>query len=295
VREERTGIRYLTIVGLLYPDNRLVLQPGFVTERPEYAGEDPESNIRIELLDEGGKALLRQRLAASPVCADGRRIDYWVIASKIPFREGARVARFLRDDIVLEEVRIPSEGPIVRLEWEPRGELRGDQEIRWAGEHPEGAPVNYILSYSSDDGESWRPVSPPTPGTEGVVNFDRLPGGERCRLGLTASDGFNTVTVTTDPFEVPVKPCMAMILAPEDGSEFAEGETAILQGQGFYLEENRPELEALEWRSSVDGPLGRGGLLELPNLSPGAHTITLVAGTGDRAGESTVEIRIGRP
>lgn len=42
-------------------------------------------------------------------------------------------------------------------------------------------------------------------------------------IGLTASDGFNTVTVTTTPFEVPRKPCLAMVLAPEDGTHFPAG------------------------------------------------------------------------
>jgi chitinase len=83
-----------------------------------------------------------------------------------------------------------------------------------------------------------------------------------------------------------------MILSPEDGATFAPDETINLQGQGLYLEENQPETEALVWTSSKDGELGTGTIVDNPRLSPGSHHITLIAGTGERAGKSTISIQI---
>lgn len=201
---EGREMRYLTITGLLHPDNRLDLQPGFVTDSTEFAGEDRESELVVEFLDEADALVLRYRVAVSPVCADGARVDHWVVAAKVPYPAGARSLRFLRQDIVIHEARIPQESPVVRLAWEPTGDRRGEQVIRWTGEHPEGMPLTYLVSYSSDGGESWRALSPPIPDTEFAFDFDGLPGGKRCLIGVTATDGFNTVTVTSEPFDAPV-------------------------------------------------------------------------------------------
>jgi hypothetical protein len=125
------------------------------------------------------------------------------------------------------------------------------------------------------------------------VDFDLLPGGDRCRIGVLATDGVNTIVAESPSFAVPVKPCRAMILAPEDGSSFAIGELVLLQGQGYYLEEQQAETEELVWTSSQAGELGRGMTVEVKGLSPGLHRITLRAGTGERAGEASISIGIG--
>jgi hypothetical protein len=76
-----------------------------------------------------------------------------------------------------------------------------------------------------------------------------------------------------------------MIFAPQDGATFAPGQLGVLHGQGLYLEENKPETEALAWTSSEDGDIGTGMTVQMAKLSPGAHRITLTAGTGERAGK----------
>ncbi len=83
-----------------------------------------------------------------------------------------------------------------------------------------------------------------------------------------------------------------MILAPADGAVFPVGGTVVLQGQGFYLEEHRPELETLDWSSSQDGPLGRGLLIRVKGLPPGTHDIVLRAGVDERVGESSIQIQV---
>lgn len=283
--------RYLTITGVLFPDNRLLLEPGFVTDQPQYSGEDPESDLIGEFLDERGRSLLRYRIPISPVCADGVRVDSWIVAAKIPFPERARTLRFVRDGAVLEERQVPERGPRAEIHWRPRGAARGVQRVRWTSGATGDVEVRYLLAYSHDDGRTWRPVSLPIPATEHEVDFAALPGGTRCRIQVTATDGFNTTSAVTERFEVPIKPCLAMVLSPEDGASFAEGESILFQGQGYYLEESRPELEALEWESSRAGALGRGPVLTL-SLPVGAHRITLVAGEAERAGRSSINIAV---
>lgn len=60
--------QYLTVTGVLHPDNRLDLEPGFLTTEPAYAVEEPDSALVAELADASGKALLRFRLSYGLPC-----------------------------------------------------------------------------------------------------------------------------------------------------------------------------------------------------------------------------------
>ena len=146
-----------------------------------------------------------------------------------------------------------------------------------------------MVCYSNTDGADWHFLSFTIQEPVYEVDFDRLPGGTRCQVGVVASDGVNTVLTATRSFPVPTKPCQALILAPEEGATVGAGETVTLQGQGYYLEEREPELEQLDWSSSVDGALGTGPVLDVA-LSPGTHQITLRAGTRERRCEATVGV-----
>lgn len=284
--------RYLTVTGVLFPDNRLLLQPGFVTEQPHYSEEDRESDVTAELVDEGGRLLLRRHLPVSSVCGDGGRVDSWIIAAKIPFPENTRALILRRDDVVLLEQQRPRREPALSIRWAPRGRPRERQRVTWTVDEPVDAELRYLVEYSHDGGRTWRTISPPLDITEYTVDFASLPGGDRCRIRVTVTDGFNTVSSETRTFAVPVKSCLAMILAPEDGIAVRSDEMLMLQGQGYYLEEARPELEQLEWRSSVVGRLGQGAVVAVPSLPRGPHRITLGAGTGDRIGTTSIEITV---
>jgi hypothetical protein len=68
-------------------------------------------------------------------------------------------------------------------------------------------------------------------------------------------------------------------------------EPVILNGQGYWLEEDQPETVDLTWSSSLDGNLGRGAHLTVA-LSAGLHAITLRAGSGERVSSSTVSVNV---
>jgi hypothetical protein len=293
--DTRDSTRYLTVVGILHPDNRLELRPGFSTDVAALATEDRESGVTVELLGERGQVLLRRGVPAGPVCADGAPVVYHLIAGKVPVPPGARAMRVLREDVVLEEVELAREPPRLRLEWTAPDRPQGRQALAWEADHPEGRPLTFIAAYSHTSGQSWQPLSGPIEERGLEIDFDLLPGGERCLLQVRATDGFNTVSTESEPFAVPVKSCVAMILSPEDGAELESGEPVLLQGQGYYLEEGRPELEALRWNSSIDGPLGEGTLVHLPGLSPGEHEVLLEAGERERVGRARAAIRVSEP
>jgi len=293
VTKPREATQYFTISGVLHPDNRLELEHGFLTTEPGHAVEEPDSALVAELADERGRPLLRFRLPYGLPCTDGGPAADRLVIAKVPYPPATRTIRFVLDGVLVHELEVPGEAPLVELAWDPGEGAEGVRVVRWRGEHPQGRPLRYLLSYSADDGQTWRPLSLPVAETEHEVDFARLPGGARCVLRVLASDGVNTTAALSKTFSRPVQPCYAMILEPEDGTACGAADRVRLQGQGYYLEERQPELDRLDWVSSLDGPLGEGAIVELSGLSPGTHTITLTAGREGRTGAATVTIRVG--
>jgi hypothetical protein len=282
-------VRYLTVTGLLFPDNRLLLQPGYLTDDAGYAEPDPESPLFVELVDDEGRITVRHRIPVAPFSSHPA-VGQLAVAGKVPFPDGTRVLRFFRDDILLEQIEVARASPRVTIEWSPSDPVEGRQTITWSGEHPEGRELHYIVCFYSS-GAGWQPLTTTTAHTEFEVDFDELPGG-RCRIGIFATDGVNTVLKESRTFRSPIKPCFAMILAPADEARVRAGVTTMLEGQGYWREERRPEFDELSWTSSIDGELGTGALVEA-NLSTGVHRVELRAGRGRRVGATTISLFVG--
>jgi hypothetical protein len=121
------------------------------------------------------------------------------------------------------------------------------------------------------------------------VDVEQLPGGERCRIRVRATNGVRSSEAVSPAFSVSVKACQAIIQQPIDGGTVA-AEVSLL-GNGWYLEERQPELWALQWASDRDGPLGEGRGV-FARLSPGEHVISLTAGTDKRAATASVRITV---
>jgi hypothetical protein len=203
------------------------------------------------------------------------------VADKILFPEETRTLRFIRADTntTVHEITRPESQPQIQFDWDPPEEMvvDGRQVISWTAGHPEELPLQFLVFYSHTDGQTWQPANLPLEDRELELDFDQLPGGERCRVKVLATDGANTTEVESGTFRVAEKGLRATILAPEDGATFPLGQAIWLRGQGFHLEEQRPELEDLTWTSSIDGELGSGSVVEV-GPSQGRHDITLRAG-----------------
>jgi hypothetical protein len=283
--------------GLLYHDNRFERQPGF-TIRNVRTTDDKASPLHAELFDDEGRVVLRAGIPLDIPCGDGppgRDFPFRLAVGAVPLPAQAAAARFLVDDVVVEEFRFPEGEPATAFTALPPDGASGRVIVVWESRHPSDAPLTSVASYSSDDGVSWQPLGLPTAGNEVELDLDALPGGERCRVCVKTTDGVHTATTISEPFTLPPRPCVALILTPGPGLEIAEGETLHLQGQGYWLEEQRPEFEALLWSSSLAGALGSGPDIDVAELEDGTHKISLEAGEGDRAGRATVEVVVTPP
>jgi hypothetical protein len=291
-QQEAKRTQYLYLVGRLNPDNRLELVAPHLTDDYQNARDDPDSPLIAQFYDAAENLILRYGVPTTSYTAPKYVFPQIAIRGKVPFPPATRVVRFYHGGVLVHEIIVSEFEPEVMLKWEPADKTTGRQIISWEAKHSEGKPLEYFMRYSHDDGVSWQPVTFATIETKKELDFDRLPGGERCRIMLVATDGIRTTTAQSKSFQVPVKSCKSMIFAPVNGAMLDPSEPIIFEGQGFYLEENLPESEALFWTSSIDGKLGTGMILQVPKLSPGIHQITLSAGTGERAGEASISISV---
>lgn len=286
-----TAARYLTVLGLVGPDDQLDLFPGFVTESDHRVLTDRDSPYVVELLGRGDTVLDRRQLPAQELCGDGLSTGGVALMGKVPYPDDTRAMRILRGDQVLLERTVSEQAPEVRLTWRPSDRPRDRESVTWEANHPADLPLHFIVGYDHLGDDGWRPVSLVTSATSHEVDLAHLPGGPHCRLTVLATDGFHTVQSTSAPFELPPRPCQAFVLAPLDGDQLPADSPVVLHGQGHWLEDDRVERDELRWFSSLDGELGRGATLTR-RLRPGRHEITLVAGTEGRSSTTSVTVDV---
>lgn len=279
----------IRLTGRVDAEGRLTLRPAFPTTIPPENWRHNPLSYFVEVMDTEGHALVRVPLSASGTCG----IDSIAIRGSVDLPERAnridilRVDASGRDPIVLASELVPERAPEIRLLDVPEGEVDGEFILTWEA-HGDPPPIRYFVDYSTN-GETWEPLSLGITESRLTIDFPNLAGGDTCRLAVTASTGFRTARVESDPFQVQEKPCAAIIVRPIDGQELSHD--VVLVGNGWWREEGQPETEQLWWESDVQGELGRGRAIRVL-LEPGTHRITLRAGMDDRAGTESITVHV---
>lgn len=121
---------------------------------------------------------------------------------------------------------------------------------------------------------------PPGPHT---ITFRAIDAG-----GLS---GETTIDIVIDNSQ----PNAPEIILPEDNADFKDCQKIVLKGQAYDNEDGFLPGTALNWTSSIDGPLGRGRS-RIPDrqLSVGRHTLTLTAtDSADTTRSTSITINVG--
>jgi plastocyanin len=180
--------------------------------------------------------------------------------------------------------QVSDSAPTVSL-IEPNGgeTLTNTAVLRWHAADADGDPLSYLIQYSVDDGASWEVVALGiTATTTYTQDLTSLRGTQTGRLRVIASDGVNTGMDASDaPFQVEAKAPQARILSPLDGSSYGTGQTVVLAGEAWDLEDGTSPDTSLSWHSSLSGYLGTGRSVAVADLSPGTHILTLTAVDSD--------------
>jgi hypothetical protein len=190
-------------------------------------------------------------------------------------------------------VRVSAHAPKVRLLSPNGGKPLGERvKVRWKSSDADRNRRWYTVLYTPD-GEHFVPVATGIRRTSVRVNLTTLPGGGSARFEVIASDGVRTGSDRSDrAFAVPVKPPHVSIATPVAGAEFLAGPPITFVSSTTDLQDGTLPASKLEWRSSLQGILGRGPAVTTA-LQPGRHVITLIATNQEGASaESSVEITV---
>jgi hypothetical protein len=159
---------------------------------------------------------------------------------------------------------------------------------------PEDAPVNLTMAATDLDGDTmaWSDdtdlfdIDPTTGQFEFTPTQDEV--GNQL-ITLTADDGHGGLTMMTWDFVVTNvnDPPVIGTVSPESGTKYSEGKAIPLSAQA--TDEDGDTL-TFSWMRG-NKLLGTGRELEVKDLDPGKHTITLVVEDGN-GGETTQDIKV---
>ncbi|MEQ1851988.1 MAG: PQQ-dependent sugar dehydrogenase, partial [Chthoniobacteraceae bacterium] len=131
-------------------------------------------------------------------------------------------------------------------------------------------------------------------GTGASISVSSLSAGNHTITALVADSGGLvgtagiSVTISAPSNTAPV----VAITAPSNGASFASGATVTVTGTANDAQQGNMNA-AINWTSSIDGPLGTGASLSVTTLSVGTHAITAaVTDSGGLTGAALVNITV---
>ncbi|MEM9388253.1 MAG: hypothetical protein AAGA68_24595 [Pseudomonadota bacterium] len=231
----------------------------------------------LEALDERGRVLHRQPVVAQAV-VDGSPSPTAHFLAVLPWSDGTAQLR-LSDSLTGSAVALQpgAHSPALSVAVTP-----GDEQLEVAvhASDSDRDALEFVYQYSPDGGMTWTALATGTPVTEFTVDTTRLAGSEAITSSLVrayASDGLNTVSALSAPFEVSRKAPSAFIASPKSGEVIAHGEGVLLRGLGVDPECcDRAAGEGLHYSWILDEEsVGLGRWVTVEGLAPGWHSATL--------------------
>ena len=152
-------------------------------------------------------------------------------------------------------------------------------EIAWTANDPDGDDLTYAVMYSTDGGETYRPIAIGYDKTSLNLNLASIPGSSEARFIVSVSDGINSTFASSPIVSTPQHAPEIEIVAPTSGAVVTGGQSFILSAEGYDLEDGNLPRSAFTWTSSLSGYLGTGDhiLLSATELATGTHQIAVTA------------------
>ncbi|MFO1458926.1 MAG: LamG-like jellyroll fold domain-containing protein [Verrucomicrobiota bacterium] len=256
----------------------------------------PEWPLRLRQLDASGRVLSEQPLqvlfGGDDAAADG---GFPFVQVVVPEEGLGSVALVGRDGVVIAQRTVSAGDPAVSVEVPELDGDRGTLHVRWKASDPDGDALTFAVQFSPDDGVQWQLLDPLVAATELTVPLDGLPGGARCRIRVTASDGIRTALAESAPFELPNRAPRVSITGILSGETVPFGDGRWLSGLALDNEDGVLEASALRW--SLEGAErreGSGAGFSLQGLPPGRYSVSVSAlDSGGVLGTDLVPFTVG--
>lgn len=246
--------------------------PGTPLEGPGYG------DYMIGLYGIKGETLHKMYFPIAFMDVEGNPRDTVAFSFRIPAPDTqvASVVLSIGGEKILDEIVISRVPPRVNIVTPNGGEEWDDTGyIQWSGFDEDHDALTYSLFYSPDDGGTWIPLASDLHDDWYKFPTSVIPGSERARVRVIATDGFNTVQDDSDePFKVAFHRPRVIILEPEDGSVLELKEMITFRGSARHPDESSLPDEAFVWTYDSNIPFGLGRTINAA-LPKGEHVVTL--------------------
>ncbi|MEM7127848.1 MAG: hypothetical protein AAF702_16060 [Chloroflexota bacterium] len=259
----------------------------------------PTSNIApgdyaIQVRDASGSSLQTTPFLASFVGVEGEEVE--TVRFSFQLNEMTAATQFLlqHDEQILDSISVSAHPPTVTVVTPNGGESwDGLQTIEWQAEDVDGDSLLFSVFYSPNNGRSWLPIGGNLAGTSHTVDTGVLPGGERARIRVLVTDGFNTTSDRSDAtFSLARKPPQVAIQTPATSAHHGSGELISFVGQAADLEDRTIPEDSFIWSYGTQNfASGRQVSAILPD---GDHdvTLTVIDSDGNR-GRDSITVSVG--
>jgi len=295
----------LLVVGTIDPTNDSVdLQPLFVIPNAGKLKERVEGeDYAIVLRNAAGTELARYKF--TPDVGEGggddseREVQILFINELVPYVDGT--------------TRVDIEGPggtvlpggstsagltpptveILSAQGGSAAALGETVTLSWEANDIDGDPLSFNVQYSPDNGQTWETIEQNLSGTSVDIDLRNLTRSDQALFRVVATDGIHTsASASSAPFAVPNRPPTVRIVAPArppSGPVIHFADTPL----SLCAQVSDPDGDAIAvtWSSSVDGSLGSGTCITVPQLSVDLHTITVTAADG-KGGTGSDQIQV---
>ena len=284
--ETELADEYVAVFGRIDENETAVFDSMFRLTDVNAVPETLHGSSLIRLLDASGNTLHEHAFQPSemhvgppaPGETAGEEVETYLIHEFVPWHPETQEIVLVQDGQVKASRIVSANAPAVNAQWPNGGNLGNQSTIafNWSASDADNDELTFAVQISRDGRQTWETLVVGL--TESQYRLDNADlGGGQIHWRVLASDGVNTaVDEIQVPFFLPPKAPEPIIMSPADGDLFWVGQTAVLEGVAFDIEDGTVAENNLSWSSNIDGNLGTGNLAPA-QLSPGTHRLTLLA------------------
>jgi ligand-binding sensor domain-containing protein len=210
---------------------------------------------------------------------------------RVPFPHNAAQAELVHGGNVLWSKSVSANAPTVSVTAPNGGTFNAANplNVTWTAGDVDGDALQFGLEYSADNGATWTTIAPYITGNGIQWTPGYITATNTARVRVRASDGFNTAFATSNAFVLTAQAPKAVILSPDEGAVFAEGEYAELQG--LSLTNEGMDAGAFLWQ--VNGAtVGATRTVTTPLTAIGVNTITLQVTANALNGSRSITVTV---